>query len=363
VLLGVWAAVAIARPAGGDETSPQELLKDKGLNKLNQYFALADESDLTRKFRELDALGKKSADAQKRAYFAGKKVEEKKQLILTYLKQRHELRVQYDKGGPIALHNKLVSAMNELGDRIEVLEKSDQEEKDAKTSRAAASQASEQYVEVLLKLRKQCDQIGEKYEQIAADPAVQKAIEDFNKENSTEMKLGPTGSFALLERNLKRLEGKVITETITLRAGAGNLWYGTVTLNGKHAQEFAIDTGASIIALPYEVAAKAGMTPSENDPTVQLTLADGHVVPGKEVFADSVRLGKFTVEHVRCAVLPANLPHADALLGLSFFEHFSYKIDSAKGKLTMAQIEQPPQPAVRRPAGRPEPRVRRAPSE
>jgi aspartyl protease family protein len=363
LLLGFLAAPALSQPAASDAPSADDVLKSKGLHKLNQYFALAGEVDMSRQFRELEPLGKKAADAQQRAAAAAKKVEDKKQLILNYLQKRRELRAQLANARTVEMNNNIVSMLNELGDRIALLQESDQEEKDAKAARAAASQLSEQYVELLLKARKQYDGIGEKYDQLAADPDVQKAIEDFNKDSPKTMKLGPSGAFALLDRNLKKLESKVVTESIALRAGDGNLWHVVATLNGKLAQDFAIDTGASIISLPHKVAEKAGMTPSPSDPTVTLTLADGHVVEGKRVYASSVRLGKFTVEHVACAVMPADLPDAEPLLGLSFFEHFTYKIDSAKGRLTMAQIEAAADKGPRRPAGRPEPRGKRAAGE
>jgi clan AA aspartic protease (TIGR02281 family) len=363
LLLGFLAGMGFFRLAQAADASPEEVLKAKGLRKLNQYFALGDEADLGKKFRELDALNKKAVDAQRKAAAAGKKVDDKKTLIVGYLQKRRELNAQLGAARSVDAHNKIVTVLNELTDRISLMEKSDQEEKEAKTARAAASQASEQYVELLLKLRKQYDEIGEKYEQLTADAAVEKALEEFNKDGEKEMKLGPTGAFALLDRNLKRLEAKVITETITLKPGSGNLWYVTITLNGKLAQEVSLDTGSSIVALPYKVAQRAGMEPSPSDPTVQLTLADGHVVDAKQVFAQSVRVGKFTVEHCECAVLPADLPKAEPTLGLSYLEHFNYKVDSAKGKLTMSQIDQGPEKPGRRPPGRPEPRVRRTPGE
>jgi clan AA aspartic protease (TIGR02281 family) len=140
-----------------------------------------------------------------------------------------------------------------------------------------------------------------------------------------------------------------------LRRGGGNLWHVTATFNGKHAQDMAIDTGASIIALPYSVAAAAGLTPSSQDPTMHVTLADGHQVEAKQIFASSVRVGQFTVDHVECAVMPADLPNAEPLLGLSFLKHFNFKIDNSQGKLVMSRVDQV-EKGGRRPAGQPGPR-------
>ncbi|MGA2617398.1 MAG: TIGR02281 family clan AA aspartic protease [Thermoguttaceae bacterium] len=355
LVLGLLAAVAVCGPAAAAEPAPEEVLQAKGLRKLNQYFVLADEAEVNSKFRELDLLRKKVADAQQKASAAEQKVEDKKKLIVACIQQQRELNATLATTTSVKLHNKLVLMHNELVDRVSLLTRSETEEKAAAAARTAVAAPSEQYIDLLMKVRAQFDKADEQYTALTDDPKVQQAIEDFNKGSPNPVKLGPTPAFALLDRKLKKLESSVLSETIALRRGDGNLWQVTVSLNGKHAQEMIVDTGASIIALPYGVAEAAGMTPSANDPTIRVSLADGRIISAKQVFAASVRLGKFTVEHVECAVMPADLTQAQAMLGLSFFKHFTYKIDSAKGKLAMSQIEQAEKAGRRKPA-RGEPR-------
>jgi hypothetical protein len=86
-------------------------------------------------------------------------------------------------------------------------------------------------------------------------------------------------------------------------------------------------------------------------PKVQLQMADGHTVVGQMVYADKVRVGKFTAEHVECAVLPAEFSEAAPLLGLSFWRNFIFKIDAEKAKLVMSKVDVPEKPA-RTPRGR-----------
>jgi predicted aspartyl protease len=50
-------------------------------------------------------------------------------------------------------------------------------------------------------------------------------------------------------------------------------------------------------------------------------------------------VGRFEVDSVECAVMPPNLPNAAAILGMSFLRHFSFKIDSDTGLLTMSKVE------------------------
>ena len=199
--------------------------------------------------------------------------------------------------------------------------------------------ASEQYINLLLKLRKQYDEIDEKYDQLTADLKVQKALEGVSKEGS-EFKLGPTGSFAALDRSLKKLESKILSQTISLHEGEGrDVWSVAVVINGKDPVELMLDTGAYSVVLPYKTAVDVGLDPSSDAPTIRVILADGHIVECKQVTAATVRLGKFTVENLECGVMPANCPNAASVLGQGFLRHFTYKIDNVKGKLTITQIE------------------------
>ncbi len=111
--------------------------------------------------------------------------------------------------------------------------------------------------------------------------------------------------------------------------------------NGKHAQEIGDRYGASLVVLPAKTATAAGLTPSADDPTIQCQLADGSVVEAKLIRAASVRVGKFTIENVDCAIMPPHLVEASPLLGQSFFKHFSYKIDTERSKLVMSKVEMP----------------------
>jgi aspartyl protease family protein len=53
----------------------------------------------------------------------------------------------------------------------------------------------------------------------------------------------------------------------------------------------------------------------------------------------SVRVGKFSLENVECAVLGPEATRAEALLGMSFLGAFQFEIDSAAKKLTMVKVQ------------------------
>jgi clan AA aspartic protease (TIGR02281 family) len=328
------------KPApAADIGNPEEFLAAKGLRRLSTCFSLPAETQVSDKLREADALRRRAFNADDDVEKAQKVVDEKKRLMLTYVQQSRELGAKLQFARTVDQHNQIVTALNEVESRILLLRESNQEEKALDQARAAATEVREKFIETLLELRRMHGEVSKQYEALAADPTVAKAIEQYGASASKAYRLGPTTTFAGMDKKLARLEKMVLSEAIPLRRGEGGLWYLTAVFNGQKPQEMAIDTGASVVALPWEVAATLGLAPGENDPGMLVEVADGRTVEAKRVLAETVRVGKFTAKNVECAVMPGGLPNTTPLLGLSFFKHFSFKIDSAKGQLVMSQME------------------------
>ena len=339
VLIGFVSMLSIAAIATADEKSAEEFLKERGLRRLSSCFSLPEESELGAKVRDAEPLKKKVRDTQPQVEMWEKRVEDKKKLIVACLQKRRELRAQLSRARSPDIHNRIVLAINELADRVLLLEKAGVEENSLKAAREEANKASEEYVEHLFQTRKLSDKVKEAYEDLAADTKVKEAIEEYSKATGKAYKLGPTTSFLSYGRRLKKLEDTVLSDSIDLRQDQGRLWHVRVMFDGKYARELSVDTGASVICLPWQMAKEVGLTPSPEDPTVRLKLADGRIVEGKRVFAQTVRVGKFTVEHVECAVFPEELTEAAAALGQSFLKHFTYRIDTVGSKLIMSKVE------------------------
>jgi len=333
--------LSITARAAADEKSPEELLASKGLRKLSASFSLPEEAELSKQFRDVDSLRKKLRDLQREVRMWQKRVNDKKKLIIVYLQKRRQLRAQLPLARSAEMHNRIVHMLNELADRIVLMQEAGREEESLKAARAAANEQTETYIQRLLETRQLYEKVEEKYKDLAADPAIEKAIDEYNKTSDKTYKLGPGTGLLSTARRLEKLENAVLSESIDLRQGPGRLWYVPVMFNRKYSKELAIDTGASIIALPWNTAKAVGLTPTEKDPTLTVRMADGKTVEAKQVFAETVRVGKFTVENVECAVMPPELTQAPPLLGLSFLSNFSFKIDTSQAKLIMATIESP----------------------
>ncbi len=328
------------KTAASPTDEPEAFLKEKGLIRVDPYFVLKDESKITTQIHGLDKLQHKAFEGQKQENLAERGIEQMKAQIEEYHKQRITLHEQINRATTVEQHNALVLQSNDLLERIDVLQAEIDKGAGSKKARDAAAQAKEDYVDALLQIRRAINKMQGNYADLAADPKVTEAIEAYNKLKSKQTKLGPTTVFAMNERKLKKFEDTVLSDSIDIHRGQGQLWEISVVFNGGATpQILEVDTGASYIALSYAVAKAAGLTPSPEDPTIHMQLADGSIIAAKKVIASSVRVGKFVVEKVPVAVMPAELKDAGNMLGQSFLEHFTYKIDTDKEKLVMTKIE------------------------
>ncbi len=99
------------------------------------------------------------------------------------------------------------------------------------------------------------------------------------------------------------------------------------------------DTGASLTTISAKLASRIGLKPKTADPTVQLKTADGTVVEAKRLVIPSVRVGKFTVQNVECAVMPAGKGDVAPLLGQTFFKHFKVEFSAEACRLSLKKLD------------------------
>lgn len=121
--------------------------------------------------------------------------------------------------------------------------------------------------------------------------------------------------------------GKTVYRIRVERAGT-SLRVG-VRLNNAVVAPFLVDTGASDVAIPRWVADQLGLRPTGR--TRQYQTANG-VVEEPVVMLDTVDLGGAVARDVPASI-SSTMPIG--LLGLSFFNHFTYHVDAAQGILTL----------------------------
>ncbi len=110
----------------------------------------------------------------------------------------------------------------------------------------------------------------------------------------------------------------------------GNSMRVNVRINDRVTAPFYIDTGASDVSLPAWVAKELGLE-LEGARTRLYSTANG-TVQSTLVTLDSVELGGARVENVPAHV---NKTMTVGLLGLSFFNHFQYRVDPVQGIVTL----------------------------
>ena len=338
-ILLVLSFIGVSTVHGQTAESAGRYLEGKGLEKTGRSYVLANEESFTDAMREATALRSKVTKAAKARSVVEQQQFAAESAIKQMFQMRSKLRTQLNETSNVKTHNRIVTQINDLGDRIVIVQEGKELKQQLSQTRGGYNTAREAYVGKLLEVRQLFDTLNDEYEALNADPKVQLAQEVISKADDTKVSVCPSSGFRSALRSLKRLEDNVISEKIALRRGESDLHYVPVTFNGEHTEELAIDTGASIIALPYSVAVRVGLTPSSDDLTIQVELADGRVIEAKQVFAETVRVGKFTVKNVECSVFPEELKKASALLGMSFLRNFSYKINSENNELIMNKVE------------------------
>ncbi|KPK40551.1 MAG: hypothetical protein AMJ78_07065 [Omnitrophica WOR_2 bacterium SM23_29] len=135
-----------------------------------------------------------------------------------------------------------------------------------------------------------------------------------------------------LEKSLRR-------DSIALVKSAGNLVV-EVKLNDTVTCLMAVDTGASLVTISRSIANQLELDFSGERNEIEMLLANGSRAKANIVNLNSVAVGNSRAENVLAAVMntPPG-PGIDGLLGMSFLDNFSVKIDSVDNKLVLETIE------------------------
>jgi aspartyl protease family protein len=113
----------------------------------------------------------------------------------------------------------------------------------------------------------------------------------------------------------------------------------SVQINGALALSFIIDTGASQVAIPEDVALtlmRTGtITESDFVGSAQFTLADGSMVEKQQVNLRSLKLGSRTIHNVRASIGSVKSP---LLLGQTALRQLEpWRVDSTSNHLVLGE--------------------------
>ena len=333
--------VAHFAAARADEvTDAKKALEAQGVRVLTGGILLPMELELPKELNKATALRKALIDANKAQQTTQQQEVQGEQRIVELRRQHVLLSAQLAANNPmnVARNNQLVGALQAIEGQMELIRKQiDDLEERAKSARVKANEAREAYIQYTLDTRKLADSVTAEYESKAGSSELSAAVAAYNKAAGKQFKLAPSPAFAAAERRLKQIEETILSESIPLIGEGRNVASVNVVI-GKHTEEMVVDSGASSICLPYTLAEKLDLKPGPSDPVIQMSLADGRVIEGHRKIIPKVRVGKFEVEKVECAVLGQDAVNAPALLGMSFLGHFKFELDTDAKTLTMVKI-------------------------
>lgn len=321
----------------------KDVLKEQGLTRSGDIYILNDEKPVLDGMKSLRAI-KADADKEVRARTAlDSQIAAKHKIMKDSDKQWHDLETRLPLIQKPDIKNNMIIRMNRLVADFKQAELALKDLEDQAGKQSITGKTK--FVDGLMDLNGKATAVNTKYATLAKDAAVKAAVTRAGAKG-----VGPSPEFAAASEELKRWQGGVESEAIPLRR-EGGIFTADVLLNGERFT-MCVDTGASLVAIPGEIADKLKMVPTEKDEPIQLRLANGSVIQGREMTLTSVRVGRFTVPDVRCVVLEKGLPDAPLLLGGTFLNHFIVKLDPTQAELHLTEVRQggaakpaPPAPA------------------
>ncbi len=121
--------------------------------------------------------------------------------------------------------------------------------------------------------------------------------------------------------------------TVEIRADQSGHFQTTAYINGR-AVQVLVDTGATIVALPYEDAEAVGIFLRDSDFTQRVNTANG-IARVASVTIDTLTIDDITVRNVRAAVAERG-KLTTTLLGMSFLGRLS-KAEMTRGVLVLKE--------------------------
>jgi len=242
-------------------------------------------------------------------------------------------------GLDVAGNNRIVAMINATRTRIGELRKQRTlQVKIVESVRAAFNQSEEKYAETVFQARKRVDELSANIDSQLDDPQVQIAINVMHANFDVPKEIGSNQILRALDYRLRDFEKEVFQEDISLEVAPGGSLLTMVSVN-QQAIRMVIDSGATLITLPADVAAKLQIVIPEDAPVLQLVVANGTQITGRRVILESVRVGQFEAKNVEAVVLQPINAKAEPLLGLSFLDRYKFELDSSAKTLGLLRVD------------------------
>lgn len=339
VLLLTLTSIARSAPA------PEETLKQHGLTKVGALYLLQDDIKLPEKLRLMRAAKYRVDDNAARRSKIQNDIEAAKTTITqcTHDLANEEAILARSRRESVFRRMGMVGRIQQLeATRMDAVRFIEAREKEL----SKLDNPSDQYVNAVKDVATYMEKVAKDYEALANDGQVQDALAIINGRGGIKSKLGPSPQF-LTELPQLRKARDSLREGIVKLTLEGGTPHAYATINGTLTLLMTVDTGAAAVTLSADSANKLGLRPDARDPTVKVSTADGKVTDVKVMTLDSIKVGQFTVQNVKCYVLPQKVAGSN-LLGGTFLRNFICRMDLSALELHLTQVgpaQDPPQAA------------------
>ncbi len=339
----VGSALAITCAAGlahAGQSQSEDVLKSHGLSvrRGGSTYVLAAESEIQKKLNEAQRIFKQLSFALRQRHEFEQSALERRRLLPGLLEERIFLnrQLQAVNRQDVVLHNQLVGRFNEINDQIGLFQARTGDPRLKQDIDNQVAQTRGNYIQAILDLRELVDSTSRRYAELSNDDTITTALDVLKSKTKSPVKLGPSRGFDESVKQLVNREKFVLSKAVEMRR-KGGVFEVDVTLNGNVTTPMIFDTGASFVALSAEFAAKVGLNPQSTDQTIQLRDATGGTTAAKLMTIKTVRVGPFTANNVDCVVLPPDKRDVPLLLGQSFINQFTHKVDN--GRLLLSKVD------------------------
>ncbi len=317
----------------------EKVLADNGLKRVGSQIQPASQVEYTRLISEETRQRRSLRLAQEAWKDADKAIGIFEQQYETLESQHGQLNAQFAvQGNPQGRNNELVARINAMAAQLKQLARTcDSQKEELARQRATLSQSEEEYAELILKLRKEVEKMGEVVRLASEQKDVHIAFQVLATKYQSPAELDAEAMLSPLDRRVKKLEEAVFSEAIPLENISGGMKVQAVI--GLEPVQMLVDSGASVVLIPQELAEKLDIQPAANAKSMTMVTADGRRIAAKEVFLPRLRVGQFEAENVRAALLEESIKGAQPLLGMSFLERFKFEIDASQKSLKLLRIE------------------------
>lgn len=323
-------AVSGFSPLARAAEKPADVLAALHLQATATAYVLGDESAVLTGMKNLTQEKKKVDENGRLRKAFSAKISSSKAIIEQSYKDYTALKDRLTVIQDPAIHNRMVLRMNQLVLKSKEATAAQKEAEDKEN--ALSIEPETKYVDDLLALGTKADAVSEAYQALAGDAAVKDAV----AHATPHLPLGPSKEFTDALAELKKWRDEVESEAIPLTEEHG-VQQVEALINGEQ-HKFVIDPGSSLVCIPGELAEQLKVAPTDQDPVIQMKLADGNIINGKRITLKSVRVGRFSVDNVACVVLAKGLNDAPSLLGNSFLSYFIVKLDQKAGQLHLVEV-------------------------